>query len=90
MYQLYSIQLPSKIIRDRLSKVLAKKGIMSKIFFDPIHMTKHFTNYKIKQNVMTNTEKISERILSLPMYPELTKRDINEITDVISEFFEQK
>ena len=37
-----------------------------------------------------NTEKISERILSLPMYPELTKRDINEITDVISEFFEQK
>ena len=53
-------------------------------------MTKHFTNYKIKQNVMTNTEKISERILSLPMYPELTKRDINEITDVISEFFEQK
>ena len=90
VYQLFSIRLPSKIIRDRLSKFLAKKGIMSKIFFEPIHMTKHFTNYKIKQNEMAITEKVSECILSLPMYPELTRSDINEITDVISEFFEKR
>ena len=88
VYQLYSIRLPSKTIRDGLSKILAKNGIMSKVFFEPIHLTKHFSNYKIRQNRMINTEKVSECILSLPMYPELTKNDINEITDVISEFFE--
>ena len=90
VYQLYSVRLPSKIIRNGLSKFLAKKGIMSKVFFEPIHLTKHFSNYNIKQNRMMNTEKVSECILSLPMYPELTKKDINEITDLISEFFEQK
>ena len=60
------------------------------LFFEPLHMPKHITNSKITQNEMAITEKVSESILSLPMYPELTKRDINEITDVISEFFEQK
>ncbi len=90
VYQLYSIQLASKKIRDGLSKFLAKKGIMSKVFFAPIHLTDHFSSYKIKQKKMTNTEKISERILSLPMYPDLRKDEINEIVDTISEFFEQK
>ena len=90
VYQLYSIQLPSKKIRDGLSKFLAKKGIMSKVFFAPIHLTDHFSSYKIKQKKMTNTEKISEQILSLPMYPDLRKDEIDEIVDTISEFFEQK
>ena len=35
------------------------------------------------------TETVSERILSLPMYPELTKEEINEITGSISEFLEK-
>jgi perosamine synthetase len=89
VYQLFSIQLPSKRIRDGLSRFLAKKGIMSKVFFEPIHLTKHFSNYKIKQKKLKVTETVSERILSLPMYPELTKEEINEITGSISEFLEK-
>ena len=89
VYQLFSVQLPSKRIRDGLSKFLAKKGIMSKVFFEPIHLTKHFSNYKIKQKKLKITETVSERILSLPMYPELTKEEINEITGSISEFLEK-
>ena len=88
VYQLFSIQLSSKKTRNDLSKFLAKKGIMSKVFFEPIHCTKHFSNYKIKQKKLQVTEMVSERILSLPMYPELTKEEINEITDSISEFLE--
>ena len=89
VYQLFSIQLPSKRIRDGLSRFLAKKGIMSKVFFEPIHLTKHFSNYKIKQERLKITETVSERILSLPMYPELTKEEITEITGSINEFLEK-
>ena len=89
VYQLFSVQLPSKRIRDGLSKFLAKKGIMSKVFFEPIHLTKHFSNYKIKQERLKITETVSERILSLPMYPELTKEEITEITGSINEFLEK-
>jgi len=90
VYQLYSICLPSRIIRNELSAFLAKNGIMAKVFFEPIHLSKHFFNSKIKQNEMKNTEKISDCILSLPMYPDLTKNEIDEISDVISEFFEKR
>ena len=78
------------MIRNKLSKFLAKKGIMSKVFFNPIHNSKHFKNHKFEKNEMINTKKISECVLSLPMYPELTKNDIDEIVNAISEFFEQK
>ena len=90
VYQLYSICLPSRTIRNELSAFLAKNGIMSKVFFEPIHLSKHFFNSKIKQNEMKNTEKISDCILSLPMYPDLRKNEIDEISDVISEFFEKR
>ena len=62
---------------------------MSKVFFEPIHLTKHFSNYKTKQKKLKVTEAVSERILSLPMYPELTKEEINEITGSINEFLEK-
>ena len=90
VYQLYSICLPSRTIRNELSKFLAKNGIMSKVFFEPMHTSKHFLNNKIKQNEMKNTSKISDCILSLPMYPDLTKIEIDKISDVISEFFEKR
>ena len=90
VYQLFSIQLPSKKIRDGLMRFLAGRGIMTKVFFDPIHVTRHFSKYTSKQQNLPITRMISERILSLPMYPDLTKEEINEITDAISEFMERK
>ena len=60
VYQLFTIQLPSKHIRDGMMKFLAAKGIMTKIFFEPIHMTKHFSNQK--QRNLKTTEKISRKI----------------------------
>lgn len=88
VYQLFSIQLPTRNSRNDLKNFLAKKGIMSKVFFDPIHKTEHFSQYQRKQISLPNTEQISEQILSLPMYPDLTKDDICEICDVINEFLE--
>lgn len=88
VYQLFSIQLSSKKSRDNLSKFLAKRGIMTKVFFEPIHKTQHFSNYKFSRKKMEVTENVSQRILSLPMYPELTKIEIDKISDLISKFLE--
>ena len=37
---------------------------------------------------MDVTEDVGQRILSLPMYPELKKIEIDRISDLISEFLE--
>ena len=90
VYQLFSIQLQSKSKRDGLMRFLTSRGIMSKVFFDPIHMTQHFSVYKVKNQHLAMTEKISERILSIPMYPGLTKEEITMVANTINEFVEQQ
>ncbi len=88
VYQMYTVRVKKgKRTRDDLMKHLAKKGIMTKIYFDPVHLT-HFyrkkRGYKCKLPV---TERLSKQVLTLPMYPTLTKDEINYITDNINTFF---
>lgn len=88
VYQMYTIRIKKrKKIRDSLMKYLTQKGIMTKIYFEPVHLT-HFyrkkLGYKCKLPV---TEKLSKQVLTLPMYPALTKNEINYITDNINTFF---
>ena len=65
---------------------LEKKGIMTKIYFYPIHKTHFYNNvlgYKCNLEI---TEKISEEVLTLPMFPSLEKSEINMISSEIKKF----
>ena len=87
IFQLFSIRVTNNL-RNDLMEFLTNKGIMSKIFFEPVHFSKFYSkNYK-KKISLPITEKISQQILTLPMYPGLTKHDINFISDSIDEFME--
>lgn len=88
IFQMYTIQLVNKKMRDALQKFLFTKSIFSKIYFPPIHLT-HF--YKEKLKIIASlsiTEKISECILTLPLYPNMTMNEKNYLIDSIDEFFE--
>ena len=88
VFQLYSIRITGKNLRNNLMKFLKKQGIMSKIFFEPAHLTKFHSKNINKKISLPVTEKISQQILTLPMYPGLTKNEMNFICDSIDEFFE--
>lgn len=88
VFQLYSILLENKNIRDGLMNYLGTKSIFSKIYFEPVHKTyfyKNILNYDIDLPV---TENISDRILSLPMHPMLKRKDQNFILKNIMDYFE--
>jgi perosamine synthetase len=88
VYQMYTIGLKDKQIRDNLQKHLEKKGIMSKIYFTPIHLSELYTKrYEFKKGDLPQTEKISESILTIPMYPKLKKEELDYIILSIGEFF---
>jgi len=87
VFQLYSIMLQNTKRRTELMKFLAKKGIMTKVYFDPIHKTDFYKKIKFKQSNLQNTEEISDRILSLPLYPDLNQKELQYIVDSISNFF---
>ena len=88
VYQFYPILLRNSTIRAKLMRFLASKGIMTRIFFKPVHKTKFFGKIGYGSLNLPNTEKTSNQILALPMYPTLRKEQIAYITDSITEFFE--
>ena len=88
VFQLYTIRIRGKNLRNNLMKFLEKRGIMSKIFFEPVHLSKFYSKNMNKKISLPVTEKISQQVLTLPMYPGLTKTEMNFICDSINEFFE--
>lgn len=88
VYQMYTIRVKKgKEKRDALSAYLAKQGIMTKVYFHPVHQT-HF--YKNKLGYVCDlpiTESLSRQLLTFPMYPTLTEHDIDFIVDNIATFF---
>ena len=88
VYQLFTIQLKNNLIRHKLQKFLASKGIMTKVFFEPIHLSKFYKKSGFSKKSLSNTEKISRTVLSLPIFPGLKSEEITYICDSIEEFFQ--
>ena len=61
--------------------------MMKKIIFEPIHLTQFYKDkFRFKKGMLINTEKISEQILTLPMYPHLSKKEMDYIINTIHKF----
>ena len=88
VYQLFTMQLKNNLIRNELQKFLASRGIMTKVFFEPIHLSKFYRKSGFGKKSLPNTEKISQTVLSLPIFPGLKSEEISHICDSIKEFFQ--
>ncbi|MBU1255644.1 DegT/DnrJ/EryC1/StrS family aminotransferase [Patescibacteria group bacterium] len=81
VYQMYTIKL-KKGNRDDLVRKLKAKGIEVSVHFDPpVHLQPY---YKNKQK-LPETEKLSRSIITLPMYPQMTKKELDYIINNIKE-----
>jgi len=88
VYQMYTIQLKNNQDRNALQKHLSVSGIMTKVYFEPIHLkTFYRKKFGYKDGDLPKTEKLSERVLTLPMYPVLKKQDLDYIAESIKAFF---
>jgi dTDP-4-amino-4,6-dideoxygalactose transaminase len=92
VYQMYTIRVKGgRGVRDALKDHLAKKGIMSKVYFEPVHLT-HFYREKFgfKGGELPVTERLSSEVLTLPLYPTMTIEEMDYIIESIKEFFQNK
>ena len=89
IYQMYSIRVQNQKIRDDLQKHLLEKQIFSKVYFKPIHKMEFYKNQKKNEKeFLPITEKISNTILTIPLYPNMTMEEKDYLTNSILEFFE--
>jgi len=85
VYHLFVIRTKQ---RDELQKYLTEKGIGTQIHYPfPIHLQKAWKSLKYKSGDFPVAEKLSEEILSLPMFPELTEREVRYVCISIMNFF---
>jgi len=84
VYQLFSIRVKQ---RDALMKYLAEGGIMTKVYFSPVHETHFYKKVMAYKDSLPLTEKISKEILSLPFYPGITREEIDIVVGKIQSFY---
>jgi perosamine synthetase len=88
VYQMYTIQLKNKKQRDALQNHMTEKGIMTKVYFNPVHLKTYYRkNYGYNVGDLPITEEISEKVLTLPIYPNLSAEEMDCIIGSVNSFF---
>jgi len=74
-------------MRDRLQEALAKAGIASAVYYPvPLHRQEAFRAGGARHGALPVSDGMAARVLSLPMFPEITEEEILRISDVINGF----
>jgi len=71
--------------RERLMKFLQGKGITTGIHYIPNHLHPFFKSYRTKLPI---TERVYQEILTLPLYSEMTNKNVEFVIKTIREFFQ--
>lgn len=85
VFQMYTIRSKH---RNDLMDHLAKRGIMAKVYFYPVHLTTFYKNTLGYEDSLRVTEKLSEEVLTLPLYPEISEGELDMVVRGITDFFE--
>ena len=88
VYHLYVIRVQE---RDELLAWLKGHGVHAGIHYPvPIHLQEACSDLGYKEGDFPVTEKVTNEIISLPIYPELTIDDLDYICQTIGDFFNDK
>jgi dTDP-4-amino-4,6-dideoxygalactose transaminase len=85
VYHLYVIRTEK---RDELQEYLKSEGIGTGLHYPiPLHLQKAYEYLGYKEGDFPVAEKCAKQILSLPMFPELTREQIEKVVSEIKTFF---
>jgi dTDP-4-amino-4,6-dideoxygalactose transaminase len=74
--------------RDALQQHLKAKGIGTSIYYPlPLHLQPCFAYLGYKEGQIPEAERAAKEVISLPIYPELTRAQLDEVIAAVREFF---
>lgn len=89
VFHQYTLTLEG-VNRDGLNEYLAAKNIPSMIYYPvPGHKQKMFGSFNLSETVLTVTDWLTERVISLPIHTELEEEQLAYITTSVLEYVNQ-
>ena len=74
--------------RDELKSHLRNCGVPTEIYYPlPLHLQRAFSYLGYKPGDMPQSEKASNEVLSLPIFPELSEEQQSLVVDSIASFY---
>lgn len=84
VFHLFVMQTDGRYI---LREFLRKNKVCTSFHYSkPIHLQYIYKN--IKKDLLSNTEKLYEKILTLPLYPEMTNEQVDKIYSLVNQSWE--
>jgi dTDP-4-amino-4,6-dideoxygalactose transaminase len=74
--------------RDELSEFIKQNEIQFSIYYPvPLHLQKCFSYLGYKEGDFPVAERVSKQILALPIYPEITREEVDFVCETIRKFY---
>jgi len=71
VYHQYTVKVPE---RDKVFSLMQENGVMAMIYYPvPVHLQEAYKYLDLPEGILKNTEKAAKNVLSLPIFPEITK-----------------
>jgi dTDP-4-amino-4,6-dideoxygalactose transaminase len=87
VYHLFVVQTDA---RDALQRFLSAAGVQTGIHYPvPVHLQPAYASLGHKEGDFPEAERQARRLLSLPMFAELTDRQVAYVSDALGDFFSQ-
>jgi dTDP-4-amino-4,6-dideoxygalactose transaminase len=77
--------------RDAVLSALERKGVSGGIHYPiPLHLQPALVHLKYRKGTLPHTESIASRVLSLPMFPEITREQVQKVVGALREIEAQR
>lgn len=91
VYHLYVVQLPAHLDRDEARQGLATAGIGTAIHYPAaVHQQPAYQRDNLICHTMPVTEQIIPHILTLPLYPQMTLEQAQQVTAALHQFITRR
>jgi dTDP-4-amino-4,6-dideoxygalactose transaminase len=85
-YHMFYMLLPNETARARLIAHLKERGILSVFHYVPLHLSPMGRSLGGAEGQCPVTEDVSERLLRLPFYNDLSEHQQDLVADAVREF----
>jgi dTDP-4-amino-4,6-dideoxygalactose transaminase len=88
VYHQYVIRCADPSTRSRLMAHLSERGIHTAVHYPvPVHLQPAYAHRLPGSRSLPVTEEVCPRILSLPLFPELTDEEVDQVVTAVAGFF---